>query len=157
MHLKLTIILILLFSLQLSAKEIGPANPGDDRGWVAFGLGRDNAGDMSGNLSFNLGRTKIFQLAVHSNSTFMGKTKSVIYSASPGISVAKQFVRIALFLGPSVNYYPKRKTVPGLSGSTQFIFTPIKELGIGLNLFGSINSGDFISGVGISFVLEGNK
>lgn len=165
------ILYISLFtSVQLLAQKVGPASSEYDDGWISVGFGVATPYELSFSSTINFGRNRVFQIGLHGSDDFhlnadrMPIDGSGSVSLSYGLSSVSDIARIAIFLGPAYSwgkYYSSPneinyKTI-GIVTSLQLIISPIKEIGLGLDIFSNINQKETKAGVSILFVIEGNK
>jgi hypothetical protein len=161
---------IFIFGLtKLSAQTVGPSSPEMDAGWFSIGFGVASPYDISFSSSANFGRNNIFQIAMHASDNFklsggFPVNGSGAVSLSYGLSNVNDLGRIAFFLGPAYawgEYYnsdvdTNYKTI-GVVTNLQLVFTPVKEMGIGLEMYANLNPKEVTAGISVIFVLEGNK
>ena len=162
-------LLTILFPVLSNAVNQKEANPDDDFGWVAFGLGAGIAHDFTSVLNTNFGRRHSIQFAYHGSYNFsLSNNPEGFSSISIGYcySSVSRFTRIAFSAGPSFVYGEKeiedineRQYFKGIGFlfNCQSILTPFKEFGLGLDLYININSMQKLGGVALTFVIEGNK
>ncbi|MBD3223926.1 MAG: hypothetical protein GF313_04305 [Caldithrix sp.] len=163
------LIVLFLIPVSLNAQNKGQANPDDDKGWMAFGLGTAVNWDFSYSVNLNYGRELFFQGAFHrvENISF-GSDPNHINAISLGIGSSKvsRFGRLAFSPGLSFvfgkNYNDRldknsKFTSIGLLLNTQATFTPIKEVGMGLDMFMNLNKEEKFAGVVLTVFIEGNK
>ncbi len=154
---------------KLSAQTVGPSSPEMDAGWFSVGFGIASPYGLSFSSSANFGRNNIIQIALHASDDFklsggLPIDGSGAVSVSYGLSTVNDLGRIAFFLGPSYawgQYYnsetnSKYKTI-GIVSNLQLVLTPIKELGLGLEMYANLNPKEITAGISIIFVIEGNK
>ncbi len=155
--------------LALAAQTTREANRDDDRGWISLGVGTGADWDLASSVNLNYGRETFFQCALHRLENFsIGNNPNHIHSVSVGIGHAtvSPFSRLAFSAGLSF-LFGKRyddilekntefKTV-GLLLNTQIAFTPIREAGIGLDMFINLNKEQKTGGVTLTLFIEGNK
>ena len=147
--------------------DVGPANPGDDKGWFAFGFGPGYPYGAVATATANFGRERIIQVGIHTNSQlnpFGGNNSVNAVHLGAGISRVSRWDRTALAVGPAVVWGlpdatddDSRYTTAGIVLTGQAMFTPIPELGLGLDAFFNLNPVQSGYGVGITFVFEANK
>lgn len=168
-----SLFLLLFLCGPLSAFGQAPAPPGPassvhDRGWFAFGLG---AGEPYGTAvvgTANFGRTRFVQVGFHASTELHllgGRSASVnALHLGGGLSRVSRWDRVALAAGPAVVWglrdatdTDSRYATAGVVLSGQAIFTPIPEVGLGLDAFVNVNPVRSAYGVGLTFVFEANK
>ncbi|MCF8239774.1 MAG: hypothetical protein K9J16_00200 [Melioribacteraceae bacterium] len=168
---KRTFIILLVVIIQQNCfpQQAKPANPEDDIGWFSLGLGAGSPYELSSVISLNYGRENIIQVVYHSNVDFAlsGRPNGVSSIAiNYGVSRVTDLLRLAISIGPGYvfgkdNSAANHKNITfntiGLISNLQMIFSPFKELGIGLDLFLNLNNKQAVSGISLTFVLEGNK
>ena len=152
------------------AQSPGPASLEHDRGWVTLGLGLGYPSDLSKIATVNLGRKRAFQAGYHVGSGSLHYVRVV--NVGIGHSLVGRWSRIAGFVGPAVSWgFVGPRVVPngqgsdrlgyittfGASATAQFIFTPVKEIGIGATFWGNLNPLRSVGGFGLVLVFEGNK
>ncbi len=147
--------------------DLGPAAPERDRGWFAFGFGPGHPHGAVAVATANFGRERILQVGFHANSDLNPFGRSASTNAlhvGAGLSRVSRWDRTALALGPAVVWGLRdaadpedRFTTAGLVLSGQAMFTPIPEVGLGLDAFVNMNPAQSGYGVGITFVFEANK
>ncbi|MDP2301673.1 MAG: hypothetical protein Q8N03_04520 [Ignavibacteria bacterium] len=160
MKIILTFFLVSILQFAALAQHPKPANPEDDFGWFTIGFGVGSKYDFASVLSANFGREDFLQFALHANSDFFSVGVSSI-SVCYGKSIVGDLSRVAFSVGPSLvsdndNSVVRFRTF-GVLGSLQLIYTPVKELGLGLDLFYNLNFKQNIAGVSLTYVFEGNK
>ena len=103
----------------------------------------------------------MLQVGVHGTFDLLGGSSHNALSVSTGRSWVGRVGRTALFVGPAVAWgteIPGGEYVTGgVVGSAQAIVTPIKEAGLGVDLFGILSPKGVSVGVSALVVLEGNK
>jgi hypothetical protein len=168
---KFLIGLLLLFQIVAAGESVvGPASPEHDKGWMTAGLGNDAPFDLGFSVTANYGREHFWQLAWNGSSIFDlgGETTHIkSYSLARGYSISSRWTRLSLAAGPAfveglgwrdndtrdLKYF---RTI-GLILNAQYILTPIKEAGVGLEFYGNLNSEISVLGIRLIAVLEGNK
>ena len=179
---KLAIAVALTLFLALPASEVNarqvdfqadPASPERDKGWATYGFGLDAPLDLGAGLTANFGRTHIWQVSLQTSQEFMlsGTGTNVTWlGVGRGYSAVGRWGRLAIAGGPAVvwgkDWYRRERpegqerehyVTGGLTLSGQAIFTPVREVGVGLELFGNVNPVISAVGVRAMFVFEGNK
>jgi hypothetical protein len=163
--------LFIVSSFEIHAQLPGPASAERDAGWLTTGIGASSIYDYSVSLTANFGRTEIFQFAyrnsdhlnIFGNQIFFSSGISVV-SLSYGLSSVSDIGRIAGFIGSGYmwdndisknnSYFIKHL---GLVSNIQFIISPFKELGIGLDIYWNLYGIKSIAGLCLSIIIEGNK
>ncbi len=145
----------------------GPAVAEDDRGWFAFGLGPGRPYGLVAVATANFGRERVVQAGFHAHTEFnlLGRSASVnAFNVGVGRSRASRWERTALAAGPAVVWGLReaadarsRYTTAGVVVSGQAMFTPVPELGLGVDAFVNVNPVRSGYGVGFTFVFEANK
>lgn len=161
---------ISFYPIKINAQEIGPSSPEHDKGWFSAGLGIDAPLDLSGSIIANFGRKHFWQFGLQVSEEFMlsGRGTNVTsFNIGRGISFVKNWGRFSIAGGPAVIWgldrydsdLDTRKSYisGGLLLNSQFIVTPIKELGVGFELYCNVNPVIIVGGIRAIFVLEGNK
>jgi hypothetical protein len=138
-----------------------------DWGWFAVGLGPSARFDLSYVYSANIGRRRVWQLVVQGGSDIFRGEALHAAGISYGRSAVDRWSRVAVTGGPAVvrgrGRYDaeagerERFVTGGLVMNVQVIFTPVRELGVGLDLHGCLNPRVSEAGVRVILVLEGNK
>lgn len=159
--------LFIFSSIHINAQ---PASPEYDKGWFTIAAGAGYPFELNGALTANFGRTKFWQIALQSNDEFtLGGEASHIntVSASYGISAVNRIGRVAISAGSGIAYgldefdhdtnERPRFIIAALVGNAEVNITPIKELGIGLSLFGNLNPRLSTLGIMLSIAVEGHK
>ena len=136
-----------------------------------MGVGEDNYG-LSWFLSANFGREQFVQLGVTSSSSILGRSYYSAVNLGAGYSISDRIGRIATSTGPVFVWgeeHPDKDNgryfrSVGLFSNLQINITPVKEMGLGLDLFGIITPqfgsriSSFIStGIRFTLVIEGHK
>ncbi|HET6569435.1 MAG TPA: hypothetical protein VFG50_15815 [Rhodothermales bacterium] len=128
-----------------------------------MGLGAGSPYGFCSLISANFGRERILQASLHGNSGLLGGDSVGAFSIAIGRSRVNRWARIAATAGPALvfgtNYSSTRShyTTLGVLANLQGSLTPIKELGVGLDLYANLNLEKSAVGAGITIVLEGNK
>ncbi|SMO66705.1 hypothetical protein [Gracilimonas mengyeensis] len=143
-----------------------------DNGWWTLGFGKDLNGSKNlGNylafsLSINVGSTRFWQVGIFGNSPIFGNEGAAALHVGRGISKHDRWSRVSVAGGPSIvmveeNQPGNRKTnriyTPGLAVNAQAIFTPVMELGLGLEFQGNLNIKNPMTGIRLILVIEGMK
>jgi hypothetical protein len=161
----------IILSSQLQAQSTPKQTVADDKGWVSFGIGNDEPIGLAVGFTANFGRTHFWQAGIEHSSelNIFGGESSHITSihAGRGYSFVHRVGRIAFAAGPALNWGLDDSntrlgehspfTSVGLVGNGQFILTPIKELGIGIELYSNINNVVTVTGLRLILTIEGNK
>lgn len=163
-------ILLQLATVSCLAQQPGPAAPDRDGGWLSIGIGRGVPYDFSGVVSANFGRVRFWQVAYNGTGDLSlgGKVAGGgSVSFGRGHSFVDRIGRVAGSIGPGFvwgQYWHGSPTTElssfktiGLVASAQFVLTPIKEVGFGIDLYSNVNSIKTVGGIRLSIVLEGNK
>lgn len=161
----------IIFTSQLQAQSSPHQTVEDDKGWVSFGIANDEPIGLAVGFTANFGRTHFWQAGIEHSSElniFGGETSHMTsIHVGRGYSFVHRVGRIAFAAGPALNwgladsntslgeYSPF--TSLGLVGNGQFILTPIKELGIGIELYSNINTVVTVTGLRLILTIEGNK
>lgn len=148
------------------------SSPQFDKGWFSFGMGLDhslNASDdqkIGVSLSANFGRNKFWQVGLDANSTLWGNASLYALKAGRGYSSVGRWTRISLAGGPAFVFGELKNNMTtskesfrtaGIYTDSQLIFTPIKELGIGIQLLGNVNFQQSYGGLRLILSIEGHK
>ena len=144
----------------------GPASPEHDWGWFAFGFGGSVLGRATGAVTANFGRERIVQAGLHGVGS--GLFAPAVPSAnaahiSYGFSGVDRFSRVAFTLGPAVVWgisdteTDTRYVTGGVVANAQFMVTPLKEFGLGVDVFVNLNPEVPALGAAVTFAFEGNK
>ncbi len=167
--------LLLLLALTIPAatsvaQTPGPASPDRDGGWLSLGIGRGFPHDISVVASANIGRENVWQVGFSgvSDISLGGEVPSVAaVNVARGFSLVSRWSRVSLSGGPAAVWGKQRSsfrshdlsrfTTVGLVGSAEFVFTPIKEVGIGFDVYGNVNPAKPVAGIRLLLVVEGNK
>ena len=144
----------------------GPSSPERDGGWFTFGVGTAGPRGVAGAVTANFGRERIWQVGLHA-------TESGIFApAVPtsnalhlgyGFSGVDRYSRVALTLGPAVVWgvsdpeTDARYVTAGVVANAQFIVTPLREFGVGVDVFMNLNPEVPALGAALTFAFEGNK
>ncbi|GAB5408786.1 MAG: hypothetical protein BalsKO_11510 [Balneolaceae bacterium] len=138
-----------------------------DEGWFTIGIGGDKNFDFSGMVSANFGRNHFWGLKLYSATNLcLGECPDApgfaSISVSKGYSIVDRVGRFAVSLGPSIVIGKKtideeRFFTPGLVTNLQFIITPFKDFGFGIDFFSDINPKLSTYGVALTLVIEGHK
>lgn len=161
--------LAISFPASVCAQQPGPASPEHDKGWFAFGFGPAIGHNFSGAVTANFGREQVVQLALYATGDILGGGQSAM-NVSIGRSRVSRVYRLGAFAGPALIVGEQEvrdergryrgldsfRTV-GIVASGQLIFTPVKEIGVGLDLFTILNLQMSTAGLSIMLVFEGNK
>ncbi|WP_020402429.1 hypothetical protein [Gracilimonas tropica] len=149
-----------------------PSSPQFDRGWFSFGLGQDFStnkeinGRLAGSLTINWGRNKFWQAGYSANSEILGTTHFSAIHAGRGISSVNRWFRVSAAGGPAFiwgreNDHKQQKKInfysAGIVGDAQLFFTPVKEMGIGVQFSGNLNFKHPLGGYRLIIVIEGHK
>lgn len=162
---RLALLPALLLLASPVAAQPGPASPERDRGWFAFGPGTGHPDDLAFVATANFGRERVVQVGFHGVTDFAlgGSVANVsALHIGPGISRVSRWDRTALFVGPSVVWGRRTETsgrfvTGGVVVSGQAMFTPIREVGLGLDAFVTLNPVRPAYGAALTFVFEANK
>ncbi len=173
-HLYFFIISGILLGMTTFAGEsaVGPASPEHDKGWISAGLGWAEAPyELGVSLTANYGREHFWQIALNGSDKLNifginDNIELISLSISRGYSVSSRWSRLAWAAGPAIvilDQYNERKNRDehlkdlGIVFNAQYYITPIKELGIGIELYGNLNGIQTVSGIRLIVALEGNK
>lgn len=164
------LLLSLVAALPVAAQRpvlASPASPEHDHGWFAFGLGPGAPYDLVLSATANFGREHLLQIGLHSNFelAFFGRYASTnAVHVGPGLSRVDRWSRVALAAGPAVVWGLRDASDPGSRFNTagvvvsgQTMFTPVPELGLGVDAFVNLNPVRSGYGLGLTFVFEANK
>jgi hypothetical protein len=170
---KFLIGLLLLFQIVAAGESVvGPASPEHDKGWMTAGLGGTETNYNLGiSLTANYGRTHFWQLALNGSDKLYlfsndNRIEMISLSISRGYSVSSRWSRLAWAAGPAIVILDQYNDVKdcdehlkdlGFVFNAQYYLTPIKEMGIGIELYGNLNRTQSVSGMRIILALEGNK
>ncbi len=136
----------------------------DRRGWVSANLGIMTPDFVAWGINYNFGRKILYQVGLSGAEEFT-LSSSVPASSMTSLNVSRglgslgRYHALALFGGLSVGlvdidewdrYDPPRATV-GLYGNAQATLHPFRYFGIGIELYGYLNS--VLSGAGIGVAL----
>ena len=151
----------------------GPAHPSRDAGWTSFGAGFwSHPYDVSGFLSLNYGRERFAQLLVNGTSHFCISSSCAgvaVIGLGGGRSWVDRSARAAVSGGLAAGSHTARAGGPshpsaGAYANVQLAVTPVKEVGVGLDLFAQTYGTDGLLGrprvaygLRVLFVIEGNK
>ena len=144
----------------------GPASADRDGGWFTLGYGTAGPGRLSGTVTANFGRERVWQVGLHA--VDRGLLAPAVPTANAlhvgyGLSGVDRFSRVALTIGPAVVWgvadpeTDTRYVTGGVLANAQFIVTPLKEFGLGVDLFVNLNPEVPVLGAALTFALEGNK
>ena len=159
---------ILLFDIVL-AQTPDSTTANKDIGWAAIGIGPGVEYDYAIGVSLNYGRKHILQGSYHGIQKFtIGDNPDNVNSVSLsyGFSSVSRLTRVAFFIGPAYVFGKTENdescsnftfNTIGLQLSCQAGFTPVMEIGLGLDFFININHIKNIAGVALTIFLEGNK
>ena len=169
-----SILIILAFStggLAQNSPQNSPPSPKFDKGWFTFAVGNDYSANENVNqrlaiaFTANWGRTQFWQAGLSLNSTiFSGGEIATLYGAR-GISAVNRFFRVSIAGGPALlaiqedrnNGKDLHEITLGFVGDAQLLFTPVKEVGLGLQFHGNLNFKDQLGGPRLVLVIEGHK
>ena len=148
-----------------SAAQPGPPSAERDRGWFAFGYGLGRPDDLAGVITANFGRERVIQVGFHGVTDFAlgGSVASVsALHVGPGLSRVSRWDRTALFVSPAVVWGQRTTTddrfvTAGVVVSGQAVLTPVREVGLGLDVFVTLNAVRPAYGAALTFVFEANK
>lgn len=160
---------LLLAALVVSAVRaqptVGPASPERDRGWTSFGVGPGTPGGFAGALTVTLGRTHGPQAGVQSESVFCfgdrcAETTAV--HAGYAVSDVGRWHRVAAGGGPALVLARDvpgvdRRPAVGVAANVQAMVTPVREIGVGLQVVGILSPVRPAAGVLLMVAFEGNK
>ncbi len=145
-------------------RRVGPSAPERDGGWLAFGVGAASDDDVSVVLTGNFGRERFVQIGFHGSGSLLGRREVSAYHVGAGISDVGRWHRTAIAIGPALVTGERlvggewdRFFTGGIVMSAQVIGTPIKEFGLGLDLFGHVNPVENGYGLALTFAFEANK
>ncbi|MDR9415363.1 MAG: hypothetical protein RI564_03690 [Gracilimonas sp.] len=148
-----------------------PASSQFDKGWFTLAIGNDYSSDNEINqrlaLAFtaNWGRTHFWQAGLNLNSTILFGGDMLTLHAARGFSGMSRFFRISIAAGPAFISIHEDRTnendlqliTAGLIGDAQLLFTPVKEIGVGIQFHGNLNFRNQIAGPRLVLVIEGHK
>ncbi len=172
MNIKTFLLFISILCISSSLISAQPASPEYDKGWFSIAVGPGIPLDMSGSLTANFGRTTFWQFALQNTSDInvLGNaelTNASSLSVSYGLSGVHRIGRIAVSGGTGITFgLDKRESAPdegrrfiapALIGNIQLFITPIKEMGVGFDVFGNLNPQLSTLGIRMSLVIEGHK
>lgn len=150
------IFLLFLISISFSEIKFAQENTYSNIDWFAAGFGAGPNKNLSGIISYTFAGENIYQLSYNTNfdGSLFGKIPKV-YVESFSFSYGKQFNNnfgiFSLYGGPSFVMFKERykayKYSPGLNLGSQIIYTPLRELGIGIDLFGNFNFHKSVQGM----------
>lgn len=116
--------------------------------WFTAGFGAGPNKYLSGIISYTFAGENIYQLSYNTNfdGSLFGKIPTV-YIKSFSFSFGKQFNNeygiFSFYGGPSFVMFKEKykdyKYSPGLNLGSQLIYTPIPELGLGIDLYSNLN------------------
>ena len=144
----------------------GPASPEHDWGWSTFGVGTAGSRGMAVAATANFGRERIWQAGLHA--TDRGLFAPAVPTSNAlhlgyGFSDVDRFSRVAFTLGPAVVWgisdteTDTRYVTGGVVANAQFMVTPLKEFGLGVDVFMNLNPEVPALGAALTFAFEGNK
>ena len=163
-----TLLLILFVPIKtIQAQQVGPAIIEKDKGWFTLGLSKDTPLDIGIGFTANFGRKHIWQAGLQSSSEFTLSGSDINVNAvniGRGYSLVNRVGRIAIAAGPAFVWGDNRvdrklddfRSV-GLVLNGQAILTPVKEIGIGIELFSNLNPELSVAGFRVILAIEGNK
>ncbi len=164
------LLILALLSIAVPATAqvvVPPASPERDGGWFTFGLGPGDPYGTAATMTANVGRERFLQAGFHANSEFSFGGRSASTNAlhvGAGLARVSRWDRTSISAGPAVVWGLRdaadpdaRFTTGGVVLNGQAVFTPIPELGIGLDAFVNVNPVQSGYGVALTFVFEGNK
>ncbi len=120
---------------------------------------------MSMSVTGNFGRERFVQVGMHSSFDFLwGRRETLAWTVGAGISDVGRWHRTAVAIGPALVTGERRKggdwgrfVTGGVVLNAQVFVTPVKEVGLGLNLFANANPVDVSYGLGLALIFEANK
>ena len=140
-----------------------------DAGWLSAGIGYGIPYEVSVVASVNIGRERFWQATFNSTFEFKFDTELGFVSslgAGYGSSRVDRTGRIAYSIGPALvwgNYRPggrgrlTRFRTVGLVPNLQLNFTPIREVGLGLDIYVVVSPKESAAAIRLVFVIEGYK
>ncbi len=146
--------------------RFGSASAEKDEGWGTFGVGLASDDQVAVAISGNFGRERFVQVGIHGSvdSNLFGHRELVAHHVGVGVSDVGRWHRTAVAAGPALVSGVRRVDgswdrffTGGVVVSAQAFFTPIRELGVGLDLFAHVNPVESGLGLTLSFILEANK
>ena len=153
-----------LLVLSLTATAQPASRGGRDGGWFTVGAG---VGDPYGSAvmaTANLGSTRFAQIGLHTSGEFnLFDISPVLTSVhlGAGLSRVDRWTRLAVAVGPALVFERDTELQEGRGIGAlvngQVAFTPIPELGLGLNAYAHTSGVGSGYGVGITLVFERNK
>ncbi|MFP4546979.1 MAG: hypothetical protein ACLFQM_02530 [Fidelibacterota bacterium] len=168
-----TVAITLLFFIPLSvqAQQVDSVSTEHDSGWFSAGIGFvDIPLDLGVGVTAYFGRKYTWQVGFQRSTDFtISGTATHVNSINvgQGMTIANRWGRLAVAVGPAIVWGLDRfdherdewdsYTSIGLTLNGQVMFTPIRELGAGLELYCNVNPVLSVAGVRVIFVLEGNK
>lgn len=156
MNIKNISLLFFILCIASHGQNPGPASSEKDIGWLSTGFGANSEDGANGSININYGKEHIFQLS--SYNSLLGSSFNIL-GFSYGKSGVNRWGRSSIFVGPGVTWHLEnhQQTIISLIANAQAIFSPINELGLGLEFWVNFNKVNNLSGVSFIFVLEGNK
>lgn len=160
---------LLLLSALLAATPafaqptVGPASPERDRGWLTLGLGASDPYGLAAVVRANFGRERVLQVGYHAELISSILSNVALSSAHVGVGRSRvgRWSRTALTAGPALVWGDRRGdrgfVAIGAVLNGQAIFTPIPELGVGLDAYANLNTVRSSVGLAVTFVFEANK
>lgn len=145
-----------------------------DRGWFTIGVGTGTRHNISTVINANFGRKHVFQWTYYRSQNVdldrlitLGKPDNLnSFAVSYCFSAVSRYKRLAISAGPSFVFgkitednFEVRDDfrVIGLLLNLQTIFSPIKEIGVGLDFYYNFNPVIHFGGVALTFVVEDYK
>lgn len=142
-----------------------PASPARDRGWTSLGVGPGTPGGFAGALTVTLGRTHGPQAGAQAESVFcLGDrcAETTAFHVGYAASDVGRWHRVAVGGGPALVLArdvpgADLRTAVGVAANVQTMVTPVRELGLGLQVFGILSPVRPAAGVLLIVAFEGNK
>ena len=169
-YLGLLTLLIIFAPATLNAQpNLSPSSPEYDRGWFTMGVGGDSNFELSGLITANFGRDRFWEANLYSAANFCfsncpAAPGITALSMGRGYSIVDRIGRISFSVGPSIAHGKKTYSetenffwTAGLFTNSQFLFTPVKEIGIGIDMYANMNPKLSTFGSALVIVIEGHK
>jgi hypothetical protein len=127
-------------------------------------LGFGGAVDLKNSRFLNLGlsyhwkaKTLTYNAGINYSSRLLSGPEINNFHAGIGKSIIKRLYVAGITAGPGVTWGKEFNTSISLNSNAQVIFTPIKNLGVGVELFSNLNKMNNLFGLRIVIHLNDNK
>ena len=159
-----TVLLFVSLLLPLASAGQPPSQGGRDGGWFTIGAGTGDPHGTAIMTTANFGRARFAQVGLHASRRFNTLDTSPVLSAfhaGGGLSRVDRWSRLAVAVGPALVFerddaLAEHQAV-GVLVNAQAAFTPIPEIGLGLDLYAHTSGAGRGYGLGVTLVFERNK